>query len=278
MVGIPRVSRPDNPCPVCNSIRVRSDGKCWWCVDCDKRWLKESKKKNPDWRQWNKDLDLTDQRVRDGSVKSTITRNKLIKEGKINPTANLPPAKIHITKEQLEEFHSKMDQADMAKTLGISQGRVCQLLQKYDIETRSHAALVHWIPTPEFRKELSDRMMGNTNWVLSHEFPNKEEQKLIQFFEKRSLPFRYVGDGSFLIGGKSPDFINEERKLVIEFYGNLWHRETDEPERIKFFEEKGWKCLVVWGSEIIGKVRKDGTWRWEKRIYDKILRWMSGSN
>jgi hypothetical protein len=272
----------ERTCPACKSINIRSNGSDWFCKDCGK-YFKKRVKMNPRGRvkgciTWSKGLTKeSDFRVAEFSISLSKTKKRLISEGKLDSTPNLPPVKIYITKEELEELHSIMDQEDMAKTLEISQSRVCQLLKKYDIEPHSHAAVQPHIPTQDERKRTSDRMMGNTNWRLSHEFPNKEEQKMIKFFSKWNLPFKYVGDGSFRIDGKCPDFIDEEKKLIIEFFGNLWHIDSDEPKRIKFFEERGWRCLVIWGSQVMGNSRGNNrTLKWEEPLYNKILRWMSG--
>jgi len=115
-------------------------------------------------------------------------------------------------------------------------------------------------------------MKGNTNWRFSHQFPNKEEQKLIRFFAKWDLPFEYVGDGSFKIKGKCPDFVWKEKRLIIEFFGELWHEESDELERVEFFCKHGWNCLVIWGKEI--RWKKKVNRRLEKILFDKIVRWL----
>ena len=92
------------------------------------------------------------------------------------------------------------------------------------------------------------------------ESPNKQEKILMEI-----LPdyFRFVGDFSFWIDGKNPDFINEEKKLVVEFFGDYWHgeefrktkndpstNEEHERQRIEHFEKNGYRCLVIWEHEL----------------------------
>lgn len=91
--------------------------------------------------------------------------------------------------------------------------------------------------------------------------PNKLEQKFINVFKQNNLPFKYVGDGKVIIGGKIPDFINEDKKKIIEINGEFWHTNTnqwfdtrdDHKERIAFFKDYGYDCLIIWGKEIEDK-------------------------
>jgi len=54
--------------------------------------------------------------------------------------------------------------------------------------------------------------------------PNKFEFMVLQYLnEEYPGKFKYVGDGSVLINGRSPDFIDEEGKTVILANGVYWH-------------------------------------------------------
>ena len=47
--------------------------------------------------------------------------------------------------------------------------------------------------------------------------PSQPEQRLIDIISKARLPFKYTGDGSFIIQGLNPDFVNYDgAKIVIE--------------------------------------------------------------
>jgi hypothetical protein len=63
--------------------------------------------------------------------------------------------------------------------------------------------------------------------------------------------FIYVGDGSFFIGSKNPDFIKEKR--VVEIFSVFhdptifevdWHR--TEMGTIEYYKRFGYKCNVIW--------------------------------
>ena len=88
--------------------------------------------------------------------------------------------------------------------------------------------------------------------------PTMAEQKMIELISENSLPYKYVGNGSFIIGGLNPDFVNiNGAKKVIEIFGRYWHRNYDGKEwkrtkegRTKFFKEFGFDTLVIWTDEM----------------------------
>lgn len=67
--------------------------------------------------------------------------------------------------------------------------------------------------------------------------------------------FKYVGDRSYKIKFsdgrlKYPDFVMPSMKIAIEVFGDYWHRGEDPKELIEKYAKIGWKCLVVWESEL----------------------------
>jgi len=81
--------------------------------------------------------------------------------------------------------------------------------------------------------------------------PNKQELKIDAILGELSLPYRYIGDGQFIIGGRCPDFLNVNgQKKLIELYGKHWHRDDDPQERIDYFAQYGFKTLVIWETEL----------------------------
>lgn len=100
--------------------------------------------------------------------------------------------------------------------------------------------------------------------------PTSLEQQMIDLIDKHTLPYKYVGDGSFIIGGKNPDFvnINGEKKLIevgntyhhIKRFGNM---DNYIKERRKHFAQYGWESLFFMGdklnsSRVIKLLRKGG--------------------
>jgi len=87
--------------------------------------------------------------------------------------------------------------------------------------------------------------------------PNKPETLLIKLFKKLKLNYKYVGDYKLWIDGKNPDFINDEKKKIIEFFGWRHTKEATgilngdhEQTRIDHFNKNGYNCLVIWENEL----------------------------
>lgn len=68
-------------------------------------------------------------------------------------------------------------------------------------------------------------------------------------FAKEFDNLRFVGDGSFFIGAKNPDFILPNTDLCIDLFGDYWHEEDEEQKRIEYFRKHGFELLVVWEHE-----------------------------
>ncbi len=76
--------------------------------------------------------------------------------------------------------------------------------------------------------------------------PTSFEDVLLKIIKKYNLPYKYVGDGSFLIGYKNPDFINiNGDKVCIEVYNDYHHPSNYEEIRSKHFAKYGWKTRFV---------------------------------
>lgn len=98
----------------------------------------------------------------------------------------------------------------------------------------------------EFRNKVAKGMIK----AVQSE-PNKAEQFLINFFEAHNLPFKYVGDGEFILGGKCPDFLNTNgQKQLIELFGNYWHKPSEVNPRIRHFQQYGFDTLIIWEGEL----------------------------
>lgn len=95
-----------------------------------------------------------------------------------------------------------------------------------------------------------------------HLKPTKPEQRLIQIVEKERLPFRYSGDGTFILDTLNPDFVSTNgSKKVIEIFGRTFHDpdETFKEEipwhqqywgRIARCAQLGYDCLILWDDEL----------------------------
>jgi len=81
--------------------------------------------------------------------------------------------------------------------------------------------------------------------------PNGGESFLLKILE-RYFPgcWKYVGDGSLIIGGKCPDYVNKANSKLIEFFGVYWHKLEEEELRKQYFKKYGYETLVIWSNEI----------------------------
>jgi len=87
--------------------------------------------------------------------------------------------------------------------------------------------------------------------------PNKPEKFLIQLFAKCDIQLQYVGNGKVWFTDKdnnryNPDFINKEKKKILEFFGSYWHvnqRKRDK-QRVKTFLNSGYETLVIWDYDL----------------------------
>lgn len=96
---------------------------------------------------------------------------------------------------------------------------------------------------PEFCKK-----MGKA-WGIK---PNKPETLMLNLLEKfYPGEWKYTGDFSFTINGKSPDFTNcNGQKRLIEVFGDYWHCGENPQDRIDSFKLFGFETLVVWEREL----------------------------
>ena len=94
--------------------------------------------------------------------------------------------------------------------------------------------------------------------------PNKKELLLLEILE-RLFPgcFEYVGDGSFWIGGKNPDFKRVDgKRQLIELNGDYWHRGENIRPRARHFAEYGYRVLFIWEREL----KRNNVVRLEKKL------------
>ncbi len=83
---------------------------------------------------------------------------------------------------------------------------------------------------------------------LHHRRPNSCERILARILEP--FGFRYVGNARLRIGTKFPDYVDAGNKLLIELFGERWHKKVEEKPRIAYFRKRGFPCLVIWAREL----------------------------
>lgn len=108
-------------------------------------------------------------------------------------------------------------------------------------------------------KQVTEMGRANKGRVCSEEhikkamkrrIPTSLEEEFMKIVDKHSLPYAYVGDGSFVLGNCNPDFVNiGGKKIAVEvfcrFYKEIDNRDINEwkKERRKFFKKYGWSLI-----------------------------------
>ena len=96
------------------------------------------------------------------------------------------------------------------------------------------------------------------------------EIKLENIINKYKLPFKYVGDASFILHGLCPDFIhNKEKKLIEVFYEYFKEKQYGSVENYKIerhaiFKKYGFDTLFIDGDFLLHSEEEEVA----KRIYN----------
>lgn len=174
-------------------------------------------------------------------------------------------SKKHIPKQVLYELYckQKLGGPTIAKKLGCSYATVYKLLSEYNIPIRSlsEAYFCHAHPLKgKHRTETAKRKLREAR--KRQRIPTcltRPELKMKEICERHNIPLKYVGDGSFWISGLNPDFVDEDKKIVVEVFGRFWHTPNGKVKvpyyrtyegRQAIFRRKGWIPIFFWEDEI----------------------------
>ncbi len=191
--------------------------------------------------------------------KQSITRKELFKEGKIDKSKlyfkkGHPPTRGSFKKNDPRLIGDK----NPAKRPEVREKiRLSKLGDKNPmkrIEVRKHMI--------ENNPNKNGKLFKNLEYLKKYaksmnKRPNKKEKLLINLLRQLKLPYKFVGDFSFWIEGKNPDFINvNDQKKIIELFGDYWHNEEKFPNKLnkqqlkKHYAKYGYKTLVIWEHEL----------------------------
>lgn len=110
---------------------------------------------------------------------------------------------------------------------------------------------------PMSNRMIVEKMLVALKKTLKDKRPNKREQYLIDIFNKNNIPLKYVGQGDVIIGGKIPDFINEEKRILLEYNEDFWHKDDNKwynvtdtsKEREELFRKLGYETIFLWTKD-----------------------------
>lgn len=224
---------------------------------------------------WNKGLTKADPRVRkycfnSGSIRTGEHRSLAteFKKGQKMPWATEKNRKINAnpkTREKHRVISKKLCQdptyiakishnKEMRQYLSELQGK---RMRNPAIRRRLSEMTKKQMADPKIREHLSQLAKGRLadpeyrRKVLLSRRPTDIEQIVIDIISKYNLPYKYTGNGSFLIGRLNPDFVNiNGKKIAIDVFGDRWHEPSEVPERTAIFAEYGWTLIIIWGHEV----------------------------
>lgn len=106
---------------------------------------------------------------------------------------------------------------------------------------------------PMYGKKLTEKhkraLWGG--WKASKTRPELKVNSFINGYDG----WHYVGNGKFFIKTKVktriPDFVNIEKRKIIEVYGDYWHRGENPQDKINEYKDVGWDCIVLWEHEVM---------------------------
>jgi hypothetical protein len=94
--------------------------------------------------------------------------------------------------------------------------------------------------------------------------PNQLEQRLAE--ELAQLGFIFVGDGSFWVhdkaGSRNPDFRRPGSHLLVEIWGDYWHRGEVPEDLVRWYEAHDFQCLVIWESQLKSSIATELVSNW----------------
>ena len=91
---------------------------------------------------------------------------------------------------------------------------------------------------------------------LARQEPNNGEMTLFGIMYYLELPYKYTGNGQYILMGHAPDFVHKTKRQIVEFYGERWHAPEEEQSRIDLFARADYRVLVVWQRETVTRNRK----------------------
>jgi len=109
-----------------------------------------------------------------------------------------------------------------------------------DFKKKLASAKVRNWKDPEYKKNQVKRIVRG---LIKR--PTSLEKEMIDIIKKYNLPYRYSGNGSFILGGKNPDFVNiNGKRICIEVANTIHHPKSYPTERVNYFKKLGWDCIV----------------------------------
>lgn len=160
-------------------------------------------------------------------------------------------------KRRSEKTRKKMSQAQMDKqnSLGIipwNKGKTAKTDERVRRMTEAHKGQIPW--NKGKTGVYSKKTLKN---ILRRRTPSSLEKKFQKIIDEYHLPYKYVGDGAFIIGHYNPDFINtNDEKIAVEVYARYYKLKNNETieqwkeKRNRVFARYDWRVIYFEGTQI----------------------------
>jgi|GEM_PF-3927247 len=182
---------------------------------------------------------------------------------------------VGLDEEEILNLYKKLGSArEVGKYIGMSRNPILRILKINNIKPIRHSNIRRKNDSKRFKilwanKEYREKTIHNILKASSLR-PTSYEEKISVLCIRNNLPFIYVGNGTFLVNGSSPDFVCKERKIAIEVF-NSYHKiryygsiENYIKVRSKIFSEAGYKTIFIKQDEVTHK-------NWEEICLNKIV-------
>lgn len=155
----------------------------------------------------------------------------------------------------IKMYNEGLSTIEIGKRLAISHRLIWKNLRKWiKLRTHSETQKSLW-KDDNYANKMRPKLMRS-----SGKHPNKIEKDCIKLFQIKNIQLTYVGDGTKWFKSKNgnrfnPDFINEDKKIIVEIFGDYWHRNTQERDklRINTYKKNGYEPLIIWEKELLNQ-------------------------
>ncbi len=194
----------------------KSKGQVFCSLKCRQRWMHENRrgKQHPSWRggETEKNCIICGQAF-------------FVKQGRDTSALYCSP-----------KCHGKATRVRMSQN---------NPMLREDVREQVGKTLKHQWQNSEFRET---HIGGSLKGITKR--PTSLEKQLISIIEREGLPYKYTGDGSFLIGWKNPDFVNVNgAKVCIEVANHFHHPDPWAEKRKAHFAKYGWQCYIFFPKD-----------------------------
>lgn len=188
--------------------------------------------------------------------KVSQTRKKLFREGKLKNWNKIYPLRwqnfLREQQKRMKEDNPMFDSEIVKKVVESNR-------RKGIYEESKERMKLLW-GKQDFRKKHIERLKINNpmkkeeivikNWRSHQHKPTNIEKKFTELIRIYNLPIEYVGNASFFIGYKNPDFKVIGQNKVIEVTSDAYGRNINNYTKsiVNYYKIRGYDCLIIWSN------------------------------